>query len=351
MEKYKEMMAELTAELESGKYPAGTRFPSEYALAERFNTTHITANKVVKLLVDKGWLVRGKRGEGTRVCDLGKLIKGQILYIGSLRHVTATSALNGLSNRAYFRGYYVVASDVLYSELDNFLAKALASRKFVGIVSNCSDCFDERCPGIPIVYLDHYEDYSANNWPAHNTVSNDNEAACHKLMLLLAERGYRNPVIYTDSCYQVTERYHRVRGFQRAMQELGIKDVDKRLFVGSEQREYTKIDALQQLRKILMAFPETDAIVTTADDLALPMRQALFELGIPSPGKILVTGFGNIRMINDVYQIPSVEQHPFHIGVAAADMLLDLVEKKLPPGPHLHVVDTELANLEFIPGK
>ena len=120
--------------------------------------------------------------------------------------------------------------------------------------------------------------------------------------------------------------------------------------MGAEQ-EYTKVDALMQLRKILRAFPDTDAIVTTADDLALPMRQALMEAGIPSPKQILVTGFGNLYPIQDSYQIPSVEQHPLQIGVVAADMLIDLVEGKPLPKPRHHYVDTTLVKLEFIPYK
>lgn len=48
--------------LAAGKYPGGTRFPSEYELAERFGVHKITANKAVSLLVNEHLLKRGSRG-------------------------------------------------------------------------------------------------------------------------------------------------------------------------------------------------------------------------------------------------------------------------------------------------
>ena len=63
-----------------------------------------------------------------------------------------------------------------------------------------------------------------------------------------------------------------------------------------------------------------------------------------------LTGFGNYQYISGIYHFPSVEQHLFHVGVAAADLLLDIVEGKARADePHLHIVPSELVNLEYIP--
>ena len=166
------------------------------------------------------------------------------------------------------------------------------------------------------------------------------------MLQALAARGYRDIVIYASSGCVASERFYRVQGCQEAMRELGIDEVERRLFVCST---FTKFDAATQLKNILMDFPHVQAIVTTTDDLAMPMRQALAEAGIASPDRILVTGYGNVGGISDAYRLPTVEQHPFHMGVTAADLLLDIVEKKPLPMPHQRHVDTELANLEFIP--
>ena len=80
------------------------------------------------------------------------------------------------------------------------------------------------------------------------------------------------------------------------------------------------------------------------------MYEAVQEAGIPTPEKILLTGFGNYEHVSGFHHLPSVEQHLYQIGVAGADMLLDIVEGKTSPDEtHLHIVPAELVNLEYIP--
>ena len=53
----------LKLELSNGQYPRGTKFPSEYELAERFGINKTTANRAVTQLVNLGLLERGVRGD------------------------------------------------------------------------------------------------------------------------------------------------------------------------------------------------------------------------------------------------------------------------------------------------
>ncbi|MBO4630445.1 MAG: GntR family transcriptional regulator, partial [Lentisphaeria bacterium] len=50
---------QLLGELEKGMYPVGTRFPSEFDLADRFNVSKDTINRAVSRLVERGLLRRG----------------------------------------------------------------------------------------------------------------------------------------------------------------------------------------------------------------------------------------------------------------------------------------------------
>ncbi len=343
MEKYKEIHQTLVEELENGKYPVGAHFPSEYELGIRFDCSRLTANKAVKLLVADGWLERGVRGSGTRVRQLSHFPKGTILYLGLLDHVFFATLLSGISNRANYRGYYVTVGYPNATEFNGFLNRACASGKFAGIVTDGYGYFDEMCPGLPVVYIDTCDKaYHAEK----NYVVSDNLGGGRRMLQALAARGYRDIVIYASSGCVGSERFYRVQGYQDAMRELGMGDVERRLFVCST---FTKFDAASQLKNILKSFPQVQAIVTTTDDLAMPMRQALADADIASPERILVTGYGNVGGISDAYRLPSVEQHPFHMGVAAADLLLDIVERKPLSMPHQRHVDTELVNLEFIP--
>ena len=348
MQKFQEIKEILQSELEAGKYPVGSRFPSEYELGYRFEVSRLTANKAVNLLVAEGWLERGARGAGTRVKACQKSFKGQILYVGGLVLSTPNLSLEGLYSQAYQRGYCVSVAAPPDTSLNSYLATAVASGLFAGIVTADYFWFDDQVPGLPVVYLGNY--HSAGNHTALHYVTSDNAEAGRKMVEAVAARGYRCPVIYADYAYQLNERVHRVEGMLQAMRDLGFAKPDRRLFVSADHKELTKTDALAQLRKIRHDFPETDVILCISDHLAIRMFEALQEAKIPSPQKILLTGFGNYQYISGIYHFPSVEQHLFHTGVAAADMLLDIVEGKARADePHLHVVPSELVNLEYIP--
>ena len=348
MQKSEQILETLTTELTQGQYPVGAKFPSEYELANRFRVARLTVNKAVDQLVAAGWLERGVRGSGTRVRNHRKFPKGRILYIGNLMHnLTTSMALTGLSSQAFQRGYYVTAASPSDTALGDFLATAVASEDFTGIVTSNYLWFDNLCSGLPVVYLDYF--ISGSHSALYHITSNNAEA-CRQMVKAVTTRGYRNPVIYTDCHYRITERLQRVRGAMQALRELGLDDAEKRLYVGAAEN-YIKADAVAQLQRILHDYPKADAIITTSDELALRMREALQDAGISSPERILVTGFGNIPSISNIYHIPTVEQHFFHIGVAAADMLLDLVEGKSSTEPKTQVVMTELVNLEYIPSR
>ena len=196
MEKYKEIVELLKAELAQGKYPVGSRFPSEYELGNRFDCSRLTANKAVKMLVAEGWLERGVRGSGTRVRQLSQFSKGTVLYLGLLAHVFFSTLLSGVSNRANFRGYYVTVGNPNASEFNGFLARAYASRKFVGIVTDAYGYFDELCPGLPVVYIDTCDRIYH---PEKNYVACDNAGGARKMIRTLVAHGYLNSVIYTSS--------------------------------------------------------------------------------------------------------------------------------------------------------
>ena len=55
-------------------------------------------------------------------------------------------------------------------------------------------------------------------------------------------------------------------------------------------------------------------------------------------------------LVSNAFHLPSVEQYPEQMGIAAADLLLDLVEGIVPDTVPCHrIVKTDLVNLEYIP--
>ena len=64
---YRQLADILLADIRSGKYPSGSRIPSENRLAARYGIGRPTARQATDLLVRKRILIR-KRGSGTFVC-------------------------------------------------------------------------------------------------------------------------------------------------------------------------------------------------------------------------------------------------------------------------------------------
>ena len=68
VELYRQIAAELAAEIETGIYPQGELFPRRTELAERFNVTRATVNRAMDILQEKGFIT-AKRGSGTVVIN------------------------------------------------------------------------------------------------------------------------------------------------------------------------------------------------------------------------------------------------------------------------------------------
>lgn len=330
----------LSAELAAGKYPAGTRFPSEYELSERFGVGRVTVNKAVSMLVSAGRLERGVRGSGTRVKAQNLYPRCHVIYLGNFTHRFFAQVLQGICTAALFRDCGAEAAIPEISNLAGYLDRVCASGRYAGIITNGYGMLDaERWP-IPIVYVDTCNpEYD----PDCFHVANRNYEGARRLAEAVLARGHREIVIYTHCDYLSSHRYYRVNGFLDALRAAGIARAEERLFVGMN---YSTFDAAAVLGEIRARFPRTGIILTPTDDLAQVTCQVLQK---EKSARISVTGFGNVPGISDVYDIASVDQHPFHLGTEACNMLLDLYEGKLDRSANIRYVDVEPVNLNAIP--
>lgn len=340
MGKIDDIAAALIAELNAGKYPAGGHFPSEYELSERFNAGRVTVNKAVSQLVQKGFLERGVRGSGTRVKALTLYPQGHIIYLGKLMHMFCAALVQGIYMAAAYRGYGLEVAMPTGDDMAGFLDKVCASGKYAGIITHGYTMLDaERWP-LPTVYVDTC---SPVYDPACFHVANRNYEGAKALAGAVIKRGHREVVVYTHSDYMCSHRFYRVNGFMDAFKQHGLECCSERLFVGME---YSMFDASSTLRKIRSRFPQVSVIMTPTDDLALDLVRVLRQQKIDH---ISVTGFGNVQGISDAYNLASADQHPFHLGSDAANMLMDLAEGKNNQQPHIQYVDVEPVNIEAIP--
>lgn len=68
--RYRVIADELAAEIRAGSYPLGSNLPVEHDLAEHFGTSRQTVREALRVLADKGLIVR-RAGFGTTVINTG----------------------------------------------------------------------------------------------------------------------------------------------------------------------------------------------------------------------------------------------------------------------------------------
>ena len=341
MSKITDLAAELRKLLSSGLYPPGARFLSEYEIENRYNISRITANKAVSILVAEGLLERGKRGSGTFVKQPSKFPKGWIAAIENLSTIYNTQVFAGAAQEAYAQGYVLSILRPQASGIADILNN-LAKSDCIGIIG-----FNTLLEMIPanypkaVIHLD-----GVLNTPESrnkHSVTCTNRAAAYEMMSHIIAAG-KKEIVFLGADYAGNRR-ERMNGFEAALRDNGFNDaVKRRMSIHSGSPHEIKLT----LNKILSQFPDVDFIATDSDEVACRLIKTARARNIPCPGKFGVSGFGNLPDAANYCTIPTVDQHPWHLGVQAVKSLMDVVNNRN-SGEIVQIeIPTEVINVEFI---
>ncbi|TCP24970.1 LacI family transcriptional regulator [Scopulibacillus darangshiensis] len=92
---------------------------------------------------------------------------------------------------------------------------------------------------------------------------------------------------------------------------------------------YTTKESYHAAVKLLRNHPEIDGIFAGNDLMATGVLKAAHELGISIPDELAVIGFDGIDMCETTHpELSTLAQPIYQIGEAAAELLIDLIEKK-----------------------
>ena len=323
----------LLSELENGKYPVGSRFPSEYDLSDRFRVNKDTVNRAVLRLVERGLLRRGKRGSGTSVVRDQLFPKGRIAYVGKINRYTM-EIMDGIQNCAWSRGY---ACEIL-SPPENQLQRMLDMITVDGIITAQYGIIRPR-DGVETVYIDCDlpEDSPLNR------VNCDNYEAGTLMMREILKRGHRNIAVFcamrrflSRNCpYQ-----QRIQAFHAEMRAAGIHDCLERTFSAVPD---SPDDIARCLKRMMEQYPDLTLIAADSDFTVQLLWNIAGRSGIRLPA---LTGFGNITDL----PCATVDQQQRRLGEYAARCLLDRLERpdavKTPIREKLNV---SLLRTEMIP--
>ena len=332
---------ELKHRLENGVYPPGSRFPSESILADEFGVNKMTMNKVVSLLAEQQYLIRGVRGAGTRVTDLQSRSRGAIAFLSPLTPYTVR-ILHGVYDEAVRHNFSVLVESPPIEILQQRL-QMLRSGGIRGVVSvayglpvlpedMCLFCVDsEPRPVVPERKL-HF-------------INSDNFQGGVQMMREIFRRGHREVLIFSSERFRGSPnapKTPRVCGFHQVMQENGIADFEERTFYPAPN---SPADAKRFLRASLKKYPRTTLIAADSDGIAETIHTAALQLGLECPGKITLTGFGNVTQL----PIANVNQNPERQGELAARYLIDYTLTGSSSAPFCERVETSLTGVEYIP--
>ena len=341
MSKITDLAAELRKLLASGLYPPGARFISEYEIENRYNISRITANKAVSILAAEGLLERGKRGSGTFVKNISRFPKGWIAAIENLSTVYNTRVYAGAAQEAYAQGYVLAVLRPQTSGMADILNN-LKNSDCVGIIG-----FSSLLEMVPldypktVIHLDGVLNTLDDR--KRHSVTCANRSAAYEMMSRIIASG-KKEIVFVGANYAGNRR-ERMDGFEAAMRDHDIPDAAKRRIAIHSGSPHEMKLAFDKIRKL---FPNVDFIATDSDDVAYRIIKAARNENIDCPGVIGVSGFGNLPEVASYCSIPTVDQHPWHVGVQAVKSLLDVVENKK-SGEFIQVeIPTEIINAELI---
>ncbi|MBV9656501.1 MAG: GntR family transcriptional regulator [Verrucomicrobia bacterium] len=335
--KYQQVLDLLQQEILAGKYPPGTRLPSEAALSQRFASSRITVGRAVRELrarglVDRragsGTFVRATRAKGTGGLLFGLLIPdlGETEIFEPICQGMAGSPL--ASKHALLWGH--VAPDAPSKEegawqlCQQYLERQVAGVFFAPLEMTAASADMNRriiealdAARIPVVLLDRdilpYPDRSR-----HDLVGIDNRRAGYVSTLHLWRACGRRRLAFLAYPEAAATVEARIAGYRGALFVMDAP-ADGALVWRIDPE---KVEEVEQRMK----FHRPDGIVCANDRVAGRLMHTLLGLGYRLPQEVGIVGIDDVEYAS-LLPIPltTVRQPCREIGAAAMAVMLERV--------------------------
>jgi LacI family transcriptional regulator len=255
-------------------------------------------------------------------------------------HFFFSSVISGIEDVAYDAGYNVMVcqSNEMYSrEIIN--AQALDSNRVEGaLVSISKETHDFSHllyleeNGIPLVFFDRApEDLDVDK------VIIDDRKAGYNATTHLIETGCRR-IAHLAAPQTLGIGIQRLAGYKQALAEHGIPYREDWVIVADS------FELAGDATRHLMHLPTPpDAIFAVNDSTAVGAMKTLQRMSIDIPQKVAIIGF-TAGFFSDITTptLSSVDQHGYEMGVEAAKLLLQRIEKPVEGKHKTQYIDTHL---------
>ena len=243
-------------------------------------------------------------------------------------HFYFASILSGIEEKAKERGYRIMVAQSSESyEREVEICESFKKNKVCGIiVSQAKDTeqYDHFIKlvssGIPLVFYDRI-------CPAINAsrVVVDDYQAAYKAVSYLIETGCKRVAFYVSNRNMEISKNQR-NGYKDALYHHGLQPDDKLIVQCDNPADAEKITP-----SLLKMKDRPDGFFAINDETAISIMYTAKRMGLRVPDDVAVCGFTDSeRAISCDPMLTTVHQNGAEVGAQATDVLIDMVEGKLP---------------------
>lgn len=325
----------------SGRWPKGTRIPSESQLTSHLKISRSTVRLALQQAEVEG-LIERNAGRGTFVSYVNRTRTPSRLIAFVTCDSDADSQLlllTGAESQAKAHGYRIVfASAENYHEQLDLLGQ-LHDDGVAGALLWSSPDFSQspaenraryERTGMPIVAIDR-----AIEGLDCDCVTSDNYGGARGLMHHLIEQGHRSIAFMSHTKTQITTIQDRYRAYCDSLHECGVEPLAPWL-IGTPEHEIGMIQALHessdpnglaipQIITYLQDIPERPtAILTITDYIAIIAIKACKVLNLEVPDDISIVGFDDADVALQLETpLTTAAQDYFTMGSQATKLLVE----------------------------
>jgi GntR family transcriptional regulator of arabinose operon len=305
--KYQRVKRQLIQEIDSGKFPAGSAFPSEYQLLERFDVSRPTLIRSLQELVNEGYLHR-QRGKGT--------------FVSNRQPVSNNTAINPIA--AHTTPFTVFISEDIASlsgparEIQLRIMRGI--QEALGPTYNASTIrqtprntidkqtrtfLEDTPPGIalliePSCFTTLQPQLTERGWEIWSINQKTDDGHCvyidqqhagYLATKYLIDAGRNNIALLNGPCNDYWGFIARRDGYLQAMKEAGLKE-DKNLYLEFAHSIDSEAGRAM-MRKLLDSGIKVDGVVGASDSKAIGAMAHALERNINIPEQILFVSIDN----------------------------------------------------------
>ncbi len=253
------------------------------------------------------------------------------VVVSSVGNPVVSRVLLAIEERAHELGYEIILAQTLNrEEREEGCIQRLLSRRVDGLFVSPVYRLRPDAPiyqalrvrGTPVVLLGHTAPFCRQ----FANVETDDISASESITRHLLELGHRNIAFFAGPQASPWAQ-ERFEGYRRALRNAGLTVQDQLVFQAGSTIEDGAKAALQFINE---STPAT-AIQAVNDLVAIGCADTFLNQGVSIPGRLSVTGFGNI-LTSEFFRVPltTIREPKYRLGMAAVDSMISLLHHQAP---------------------